>query len=311
MSFSSQMRLALRVTGSAAASVLPSGYGVRAERYLRGWEEHRRLRDCDLVVVSFGKSGRTWLRVLLSRFYQLRYGLPASKLLHDDNLHRLNSKVPRVLFTHDNYLADFTGTSNSKSDYAGKRIVLLVRNPADTAVSQFFQWKHRMKRRKKVINAYPASDANVELPEFVLGEAAGIPKVIRFMNEWAAERNSHMDLLIVRYESLHAATSSTLSKILRFIGEEPTTGELAECVEFASTENMRSLEKAGFFKGMGDRLRPRNAANIESYKVRRAKVEGYRDYFSKEEAERIKTLIEATLSPIYGYCGTPACEHVI
>ena len=45
----------------------------RVERLMRGKEELRRLRIADAVIVSYGKSGRTWLRVLISRFFQLRY----------------------------------------------------------------------------------------------------------------------------------------------------------------------------------------------------------------------------------------------
>jgi len=51
------------------------------ERRLRGREEFHKLREADIVVVSFGKSGRTWLRVMLSRYYQLRYGLAQRHLI--------------------------------------------------------------------------------------------------------------------------------------------------------------------------------------------------------------------------------------
>jgi hypothetical protein len=311
MSLVPQIRLALRLTGSFAASALPAHYSVRAERYLRGWEEHRLLQDSDLVVVSFGKSGRTWVRVLLSRYYQQRYQLPASRLLSNDTLHRLNAAVPKVLFTHDNYLSDFTGITDSKAAYAGKKVLLLVRHPADTAVSQFFQWKHRMKSRKKVINAYPAPEDDMPLAEFVLSETAGIPKVVRFMNQWAAERDSIRDILVVRYESLHAATAATLKAVLGFIDEEPTASELDECVRFASIENMRAREREKFFQDVGNRLRPGDPANPESYKVRRAKVGGYRDYFTDEELDRIHGLVEGTLSPVFGYSATPADARVV
>ena len=53
---------------------LPKEKKIRIDRWLRGKEEFRKLRLADCVIVSFGKSGRTWLRVMLSRFYQLKYG---------------------------------------------------------------------------------------------------------------------------------------------------------------------------------------------------------------------------------------------
>ena len=51
--------------------------------------------------------------------------------------------IPSIFFTHDNYLEDYTGNLDSKADFYGKRVVLLVRNPKDVAVSQYFQWKYR------------------------------------------------------------------------------------------------------------------------------------------------------------------------
>lgn len=310
MSIAPQARHALRQAGAFAATVLPLRYKIRAERYLRGWEEHRLLRDSDIVVVSFGKSGRTWLRVLLSRFYQLRYRLPDASLLHNDSLHRLNRAIPRVLFTHDNYLADFTGMAGSKSDYAGKRIVLLIRHPGDVAVSQFFQWKHRMRPRKKLINAYPMPERPLAVADFVLDETSGIPKVIRFMNQWASELDAQDGLLVVRYESLHAATAQTLERILGFMGEKPSPEELAECARFAAVENMRSLEKQSFFRQHRTRLRPADPENPESYKVRRAKVNGYVDYLPSDQAAQIGALIIEKLSPVYGY-GATAADHRI
>ena len=91
---------------------------VAIDRWLRGREEFRKLQkaDCVIMIISFGKSGRTWLRVMLSRFYQAKYNLPERSLIGFDNLHAKNRGVPRLFLTHDNYLKDFTGNANSKKD---------------------------------------------------------------------------------------------------------------------------------------------------------------------------------------------------
>ena len=290
---------------------MPREKGLRFERYLRGKEDSRMLLQSDVVVASFGKSGRTWLRVLLSRYYQLRYNLPSDRLLQDDNLHNLNRAVPRIFFTHDNYLEDYTGTQNSKAPYANSRVVLLVRHPADTAVSQFFQWKHRMRGRKRFINGYPESTGDLPLIDFLFDDKAGIPKIIRFMNLWASEFDAIKAIRVVRYETLRKSTTETFGDILGFMNETPTSEELSQCVEFASVENMRAMEKSTFFRGIGDRMMPRDAGNPDSYKVRRAKVGGYRDYFTDEELARIDQLIATTLSPAFGYHGTPPDRRVI
>src|SRR5690625_2756179 len=131
---------------------LPRERRIAIERRIRGRFEWQKLRDCDAVIVSFGKSGRTWLRVMMSRLYQQHYRLPKSMLLQYDNMHRRNAAIPKIHFSHDNYLKDYTGNFDNKADYRNTRVVLLVRHPADTAVSQYFQWKYRMRDRKKQIN---------------------------------------------------------------------------------------------------------------------------------------------------------------
>ena len=290
---------------------MPREKSLRFERYLRGKEDSRMLRQSDVVVASFGKSGRTWLRVLLSRYYQLRYNLPSDRLLQDDNLHSLNLAVPRVFFTHDNYLEDYTGTQNSKAPYTKSQVILLVRHPADTAVSQFFQWKHRMRGRKRFINFYPQSTGDVELIDFMFDDKAGIPKIVRFMNLWASEFDAMKAIRVVRYETLSRNTAEALREVLVFMNEIPTPEELSQCVEFASVENMRAMEKSTYFRGVGDRMKPRDAGNPDSYKVRRAKAGGYRDYFTDEELARIDQLIATTLSPAFGYHEIPPHPRVI
>jgi hypothetical protein len=162
-----------------------------------------------------------------------------------------------------------------------------------------------------MINAYPQSNGDTTLAEFLFGEAAGVPKIVGFMNKWASEFDTVSELLVIRYETLRRETAKTLGKILEFLGEKPDGEQLEECVRFASIENMRSLEREGFFRGLGNRLRPSDANNPESYKVRRGKVGGYRDYLSEEEAAKIDRVVSTSLSPVYGYGDTAADRRII
>ena len=49
----------------------------------------------------------------------------------------------------------------------------------------------------------------------------------------------------------------------------------------------------------------RNPNDPESFKVRRAKVGGYRDYFNSEQVAELEALIAARLSPAFGYTVPP------
>ena len=50
-----------------------------------------------------------------------------------------------------------------------------------------------------------------------------------------------------------------------------------------------------------DRLRPADAGDTESFKTRKGKVGGYRDYFSAEEIAKVDEVIRQGLSPAFGY----------
>lgn len=281
----------------AALGVLPDRQRYASERYLRGWFDRRRLQRADYAVVSFGKSGRTWVRVMVSRLYQTRYGMAEDSLLEFDNYFRANHDIPRVFFTHDNYLRDFTGDGGSKRAYADKRVLLLVRHPADVAMSQYFQWRHRMRPHKIRLNDYPR-DRDLTEWDFLMGPS-GIDKVISFMNEWADGLAEVRDGLTVRYEDLRAHTVEELRRIAGFLKLPADDDDLADAVDYASVANMREREA----KAASDsaRLRAADPSNPDSFKTRRAKVGGFRDYFDDGQIEAIEARVDEALDPAFGY----------
>ncbi len=280
---------------------LPQAQRRGLERRLRGREQVAKLRRADAVVVSYGKAGRTWLRVMLSGYYQRLCGLPPRSLLGFENFHRRNARIPRVFFTHDNYIQDYTGHRDSKRDFYDKKVVLLVRSPQDVAVSQFHQWKNRMRRSKKGLNEYPAHGAEISVFDFAMWPGAGLPKIIDFMNRWATEVPNVRELLLVRYEDMRRDPQAELRRIVSFIGGEANETALRHAVEYASVENMRTMEQRNVFWLSGSRMTPRDRSNPDSFKVRRAKVGGYRDYFDDEQIACTDELVRSKLSPLYGY----------
>lgn len=284
---------------------LPAARRKKIERWLRGREEFQKLQRCDWVLMSWGKSGRTWLRVMLSRAYQLKGDLDASELLDFDNLKSRDPQLPAVFFTHNNYLRDYTGNQHSKSHFKGKRIVLLVRDPRDVAVSQFFQWQFRMRPNKKFINDYPPHEAGIDVWDFVLDKEAGVPRIVDYFNGWAEAIAELQDILVVRYEDMRKDPAAVLEKIMAFTGTAVTPEQVQEAVDFAAYDNMKKMEEEKFFKGSGARVKPGDKDNPQSFKVRKAKVGGYRDYFTDEQCEQLDAMV-AKLDPVFGYAESHA-----
>lgn len=279
---------------------LPRDRRKRMERWLRGREEHKKLQRADWVLMSWGKSGRTWLRVMLSRVYTQIGDLPASELLDFDNLKKRDPRLPAVFFTHNNYLRDYTGNWESKAHFAGKRMVLLVRDPRDVAVSQHFQWQYRMRPIKKFINDYPPHGSDIDIWEFVCDPTVGVPRIVSYFNDWATSRGELEDLLIVRYEDMRSDPGAVLARILEFTGTEAGPALVEEAVAFAAYDNMKKMEQDQFFKGSGARVKPGDSDNPASFKVRKAKVGGYREHFDEQQCMQLQAMVDE-LDPIFGY----------
>ena len=57
---------------TSALSLVPRAPRVWISHRIRARREAKRALHCDVMVLSRAKSGRTWLRVMLSRLYQRR-----------------------------------------------------------------------------------------------------------------------------------------------------------------------------------------------------------------------------------------------
>jgi sulfotransferase family protein len=273
-----------------------------AERKLRGVEQFDKLQRADIVFVSFGKSGRTWLRVMISHLFRVKYGLPENAVLGFDNFHNLNKAVPKTFFTHDNYIKDYTGDPHSKAPFYNKRVILLARDPRDVAVSQFFQWKFRIKPTKVAINNYPPRGSDISLFDFVMGDNGGsLRAVTDYLNLWAQEVSNMEHFHLLRYEDLRARPREELRALLNFMNVEATDAHINAAVDYSSYENMKKMESSQQFRLAGGRMMPRDKDNPNSFKVRRAKVGGYRDYFTDEEVAAIDARLAETLDPLFNY----------
>ena len=64
---------------------------------------------------------------------------------------------------------------------------------------------------------------------------------------------------------------------------------------------MRELEQKRVFWLAGRRMLAKDRSDPNTYKVRRAKVGGYRDDFTPEQLASIDALVEQRLLPVFGY----------
>ena len=138
----------------------------------------------------------------------------------------------------------------------------------------------------------------------MMDRQAGLPKIIDFLETWQRELPKVRQSMVLRYEDMRADPETALRRALAFLGTPGTDEQIREAAAYASYDNMKTLEQKQVFRSSGTRLAPGDQANPQSYKVRRAKVGGWRDYFDDEQVAAIDALLASRPSPPFGYRAT-------
>jgi hypothetical protein len=291
-----------------ASAPLPRSLRVRAR--LRGLArlEAAKARRADLLIIAHPKCGNTWLKVMISRLYQVRHGFPDTLIHKTDEFTRTIPEVPRLAASNGHYsyeaaVGRLLEPAHRDAEMTDKAVVFLARHPCDIAVSWYHQFTKRQSRHKQeLINAElsrPIDRKTVGMWEFVRNSEIGLLHLIEFLNGWERRLEGHPRALTIRYEDLRSDPEATLRAVLETVGEQFSDDEIEDAVQFGSFDHLRSLESKGHFKQGG--LTLRDASDPNSFKVRRAKIGGYVDDFTPEQVAELDELVAKHLSPRFGY----------
>lgn len=230
--------------------------------------------EADTYVVSYPKVGRTWLRALVGKALVDHYRLPPERVLDTEHLVAALG-LPALGFDHDGSGMMGNRTSRDlspdKSAFRTKRVLLVGRDVRDTLVSAYFHATRRI------------GEFSGPIAAFVRDERFGVEKVLTFYRQWHEARDVPREFTFLRYEALHADPAPTLRRVLEFLGaREVPEATLDEAIRFARFDNLRQAEADGRYRSPA--LRAATGSDPESFKVRKGKVGGYRDYLSADEA---------------------------
>lgn len=236
---------------------------------------------------------------MISHVYHLAYGVPADELIKFDNLHRINAAIPRLFFFRDTNIPTFALGGGSVPVPSDKRTLFVIRDPRDVAVSFYFHIKNRASFRELDRKGITDHDRTLELYDFVISEKLGVLRVIDHMNRWHQDMQQMPRKLVVKYEDMRAEPVRALAQVMTFLDRPFGALLIKGSVEFASFDSLSRKEANGFFKS--DKLKPSDASDGDSFKVRRGKIGGYRDYFSDDQNVYLDGLVRDRLNPVYGY----------
>ena len=237
--------------------------------------------DDDTFIVSFPKSGNTWTRFLIANllhpeepanFGNIDRLIPESQGLTRKQLGAVPR--PRILKSHEYFDARF------------RKVIYIVRDPRDVAVSQF----HFFRKRRRI-----ADDDSIEqfVTRFVAGETCDYGSWGTNVASWLATRQNSPAFLLLRYEDMVAQTSAELARIASFLGMRATPELVAQAVERSSADQMRKLEGANATALVTKNSRP------DVPFVRAAKAGGWRTGLPVPAVQQL----EAAWGPLMVYLG--------
>jgi hypothetical protein len=248
----------------------------------------RAAPSVDAFLVSYPKSGRTWLRFLLSCYFarvaELGFepDLRSTFRVHPNFDRDAERGLPVFVGRERNVEFPLLAVSHRQFDarfFAGRPTIILVRDPRDVCVSAYF---HETKHKHRFAGS---------IAEFIEDDTYGVPAIVRYHNGWA-QGMAGSRTLVISYEEMSGNTEATVRRILEFLGQPIDEAALSDAVEKARFSKMQKTEKKTGIPG-----HDYDRSDDDSLRVRKGKVGGYSDTLSEEEADRIVAICRDTMVP--------------
>jgi hypothetical protein len=247
----------------------------------------------EYYLISYPKSGRTWLRMMLGTAVLHHLRLPVDDPTDLENFARYTPDFPTIRISHD---TEWQNRSCPEVKfrprlYCDSKIIFLVRDPRDVLVSFFHHSKNR--------NVFGAHLPEFSTPEEMIdAESGGLRTILRFYNVWAENLPKTQGYTVCYYEELKTNPEAELARCLAFLGLADVPVEsLRAAVEEGEFGRMQEAERTGKFAH--HRLRAPDPSNVSSFKVRKGIVGGYTAELSPTAIRKMDDIITAELSELF------------
>lgn len=186
----------------------------------------RRSYPDDVFIVSYPKSGNTWVRFLIGNYLtgcdcdwiNVQQLVPD---LHQNPWVQPGLPRPRFFKSHCSYTRKYT------------KVVYLVRDVRDVVLSYY---NHLLGKGR----IEPKTSMRSFVEDFNQGDVDDRCNWSDHVDSWM--KNKRKDFMVLRYEDLGADTEAQLIRILRFAGVRVDRQRVKNAVEASRFDNMRALE---------------------------------------------------------------------
>ncbi len=187
------------------------------------------LRQSDVFLVEFPKSGVTWLSFILGNLMILK-----SKNESSINFFNFTQYVPEIHYsrtigkTRSNFGFRII---KSHADYNPfySHVILLIRNPFNVMLSYY-----------KYLTALNITDK--DFSAFIKDKKLGVESWVKHTQSWLSENNRGLRLQVVRYEDIAQKPLFAIKYLCDTLGISVDEDLLNKVVELSSFEKMKKKE---------------------------------------------------------------------
>lgn len=238
------------------------------------WHGLKTVYADDIFLISYPRSGNTWMRFLLAFIY---YNCPPQDLkelettipdIHT-SLDFINEKLPRPRIIKSHF---------SEMPPQGK-ILYLYRDGRDSLISFYFYLYPNSEKRPTFLDFLNSGQKDT----FVGNWSKHIQKALSF------RKKEPYRIHMLKYESLVSNPEFQLSQVLKFLELSVSEENLKSAIHVCSLENLKQMEK-----------QTRNLLPGEKPFFRNGSLEQWRDFFSDQEIRILNKQLGKTLK-VLGY----------
>ena len=229
-------------------------------------------------LVSYPKSGRTWLRLMIAKYLDCVTGLDADL----QNLAPLTQAagLPAIDLDHAGgnlTRAQLLSRQQLARQYTARRVLFVARHFEDTLVSAY----HQARYRKDLFDG--------SLSDFIRSPRFGAGRLRQYYEDWNAIRGTTSDFQVIWYEDMHDDPQGALKTALSFCGvREWDTRHLRTAVDFCEFENLQTMERTDQFSR--NAFRARDITREETYKFRKGRVGSFREFFDQSDLSFLREM---------------------